>query len=498
MKISEKYIKSFLILTAFLLFYSNSNLIASDSFSPACQEAMRAILDLRPLDADSVLNEERIKNPGNPYIVYLEHYSEAIQLIITENPELYERFINQFEARLNKVDKLADDSPEKDWLISEMLFHAGLAQVKFGSRISGVNKILLSNRKINHNRQEYPDFLQNQKLTGIYNILFDQIPPFMKWAADMFGFSGNTEMGLYQLTQYYEHFAVSPGLAEEAALILALGYKLSDRTGEGFRFIREQTASIQNSNLVKYVCALSATYNYENEPALNMLGQIDRQKIQVTFHSLDYLTGRCKLNHLEPDAHVSLERYLNDYPGLDFKKDVCNRLSYFYLLQNDTVRYRNYKAMVSEVGQELRDRDQEAVIESEHRLIPDIRLLKARLLCDGGYLDEALGQMDAIDIKNLGNEAYIIEYHYRMGRILQLKQHNEQAIRELTRAYQDGKSLPLTFATRSAYFLGNLYENLGNYPVAREWYEKCLAVYSPDHTAPGVEDSAEKAIRRLR
>jgi tetratricopeptide (TPR) repeat protein len=232
--------------------------------------------------------------------------------------------------------------------------------------------------------------------------------------------------------------------------------------------------------------------------ALQILSGIHPPELQVTFYSLDYVTGRCKLNHLEPDANIYLEKYLAGYPGLDFKKDVCNRLSYYYLIQGDLKKYHSYKSKVMTIGQEIRDRDQEAALESQSGIVPQVALLKARLLCDGGYFDEALAIMKSIDPEQLTEKSHQLEYHYRLGRILQLSGKPEKAIPELTFAYDEGKSEPYTYATRAAFFLGRIYEDRKDYAQSNDWYERSIDAFSPAHTTEGVKDAAEKGEKRIK
>jgi tetratricopeptide (TPR) repeat protein len=191
-------------------------------------------------------------------------------------------------------------------------------------------------------------------------------------------------------------------------------------------------------------------------------------------------------------------KFLDDYSVQDYKKAACNRLSYCYLLEGNMQKYEEYKEKVFTVGQALRERDNEAILESSEKLIPHVGLLKARLLCDGGYFDAALGVMELINPDKMTEIAYRLEFYYRMGRILQLSGRPDQAILELSKAYIDGKSSPFTFATRSALNLGKIYEDKKEYALASQWYQRCEEVYSSLHTTEGVKDEAEKGVKRLR
>jgi len=422
----------------------------------------------------------------------------APPLIITEDEGLYEELIDRHDERMDLLEEFDDGSSYSQWLQAEMLFYTGLAQIRFGSRFNGATKMISSYLKIKDHKDKYPQFWQNQKLTGIYNIIFDFIPPFMRWATSMFGLSGNAVLGLHQLESYVEISRSTPGLAEEAVLVTSLGYKLTWQEQKGLSFLENLPEELHQNTLVAYLYASTARFAYHNDLALELLEKLRRKDLQVDFYSLDYLSGRCKLNHLEMDANLYLQRYLDQYPGLDYKKDVCNRLSLYYLIQGDTARYKEYHARVASTGQALRDPDQDAALEGRTELMPDIDLLRARLLCDGGYFKEAMDALTKTDPRFLAEQAYRLEYYYRKGRILQLDGKTDQAIPELTRSYDEGSEAPYTFATRSALQLGKIYEEKNDRKNAALWYERCIKAYSSEHTTEGVKDMAEKGLKRVK
>jgi tetratricopeptide (TPR) repeat protein len=478
-----------------LLFLSS---YASFDFNANCQQAMQDIFDLKIKTAREILQKEKSANPQNGYVVYLEHYSECIELIATEDIKVYEKIINSYEERMTQMDRMDDGSPQNGWLQAEILFQTGLAQVKFGTRINGVYKMLSSYKRIKAHRQEYPDFWQNQKLTGMFNIILDNIPSFIRWAADIFGFSGDSGLGIYQLTEYGKKAGRIRGLAEESVIMTNLGYLLSKQEDEAFKFLAGQDPDVLNVVLVKYLYSNTASFVYRNDLTIKLLSEINPGKLEVSFYAIPYSLGRCKLNHLEKDARNYLEDFLNDYSVLDYKKAACNRLSYCYLLEGNVQKFEEYRAKVAAVGQEIRDRDQEAILESSDPLIPHTGLLKARLLCDGGYFSMADSVMKAINPVSLNQPEYQLEYYYRKGRIFQLTGKPALAIQEFDIAFNQGKTLPYTYATRSALQLGNIYEDQKDYRSANDWYARCIEVYSDSHTTAGVKDMAEKGEKRVK
>jgi tetratricopeptide (TPR) repeat protein len=106
--------------------------------------------------------------------------------------------------------------------------------------------------------------------------------------------------------------------------------------------------------------------------------------------------------------------------------------------------------------------------------------------------------LNAIDPGQFTDPSARIEYYYRKGRITELKGQKKQAVHELEKAYQDGRTLPYTFATRAAFYLGKIYEEQGDFKTAALWYDRCIEAYSPEHTTEGILDSAERGAKRAK
>jgi hypothetical protein len=109
------------------------------------------------------------------------------------------------------------------------------------------------------------------------------------------------------------------------------------------------------------------------------------ENIYYKFHYLNYMLGMAKLYHLEADANVYLENYVNEFKGKTFLKAAYLKLAYHYLLHQNKEKYNYYLQEIPKHGNEITDEDKAAEKESKGSGSPNVYLLKSRLLFDGGY-----------------------------------------------------------------------------------------------------------------
>ena len=91
-----------------------------------------------------------------------------------------------------------------------------------------------------------------------------------------------------------------------------------------------------------------------------------------------------KLFHLEPDAAFYLERFVEQFKGKFYVKDVLQKLSWHYYLQGDQSKASHYRNQILSRGATATDADQQALKEARSSKWPNKLLLQARLLNDGG------------------------------------------------------------------------------------------------------------------
>jgi tetratricopeptide (TPR) repeat protein len=210
----------------------------------------------------------------------------------------------------------------------------------------------------------------------------------------------------------------------------------------------------------------------------------------------DLLLGIAKLYRLDADADQWLERFTTHFPGKNGLKEAWQKRAWYQLLQGNTTGYYSAMWNVKQLGAARSEPDKVALREANAAEIPDILLLKGRLLFDGGFFGRAFELLKNKGADYAAHWRNNLEYHYRMGRILHKTGKFEDAIRFYETTLNSGENAPWYFACNAALQLGVIYEAKQDTRQARTWYQKCLAIH-PEEYAGSLHAKAKAGLNRL-
>ncbi len=146
-------------------------------------------------------------------------------------------------------------------------------------------------------------------------------------------------------------------------------------------------------------------------------------------------------------------------------------------------------------GSNVHSRDSQALKEISYEQ-PDINLLRARLLSDGGNYDRALAQLVGKSNSDFKSLMHKIEFNYRLGRIYDLSSKFDLALKHYQLAIDLGKSQPYSFASNSALRSGVIYEKNKNIVRAKQFYNLAIDMKNHDYEN-SIENRAKEGLRRL-
>lgn len=462
----------------------------------SCLLAYDQILSLRLEDARKTINEGTSRDPSNPYLAFLDFYCQVVELIITDDIRKYEILTSKFNTALNKLDADEGQSPYYNALRSEMLFHLSLSNMKYGDKLTGARNLIKAHNAIHDNKEDYPDFWLNNKMSGVYDVVFSYLPSSFQWAAKIIGLKGDRNKGLKELKLYATEAASKTGLSSEAILLCSMGYSYGGNESEAYHYLSGIDPERLKNPLVRYYYAIVCLRTQRNDKGMELLGSLNQADYQVKFNGLDYLRGKALLNRLDKDAAVYLQRFYNGTYGNDYKKEIAHKISYNYLINGDYVQYQSWHDKAINYGAELTDRDREAMIDCEQDYTPLPALLRIKYLVEGGYFNRASEELTGISPSQIIKMPENLEYTYWSGRVSQHTGKIQEAMYLFDETIRKGEHQPYYFAADAAFQTGLLFEQANQSQNALTWYQKCLEINDSDYKE-FIGRKARSGISRL-
>lgn len=488
-------LRLFLIL---LLILCSFGARANFDFNSNCIKAYRSILSLKLNAARVLISNEKKRNPDNSIPYLLDNYVDYFTLLTTESKADFERLKNNKASRLSRMEKDDKSSPYYLFAQAEINLQWALTRGRFQEYFTSAIEINRAFNLLQENSKKFPSFLPNQKNLGMINAILGSVPDGMKRAMSTFGIRGNTANGLRILENLvlklpqssYSHFY------DEAVFYLA--YIQTDilNNASSYNKIIANTQEIDPESLLRtYIRSYAGMKMAHNQDAVNVLAKKPSGPEYQPYPYLDYLMGIAKVHFLDNGASGYLHSYLKNYRGINFVKDTYLNLAWLELLKGNVNGYHSYIGQLKTRGYALHEKDKQALIEANDP-IPDISLLKARLLFDGGYYERALRQIDdkkMDDFKILRDK---IEYCYRLGRIYDEISKDEFALKFYQFAIDLGRDERYYFASNAALRMAAVYEKKKDLVRARQFYNTALNMRGHDYEN-SIENKAKEGLKRV-
>ena len=154
------------------------------------------------------------------------------------------------------------------------------------------------------------------------------------------------------------------------------------------------------------------------------------------------------------NAEKELLSFINTFKGNFYVKDAYEKLSLIAYLQNDLKKANEYRAEVIKKGNLITEADKLAYQNANAKIWPNLLLLKARILSDGGFQAQALNVLADKTSLDFTTEEDRAEFSYRLARIYDLMGDKELAIKYYKSTIVKGKNLKQYFAARAALQIG--------------------------------------------
>jgi tetratricopeptide (TPR) repeat protein len=488
------------ILTLLFLFLSNP-LFASFQMNERMQQSYTHIINLEFEAANHLLHIEQIEHPDNAILFLHHNYIDFLTVLIGEEEKFFSTAKDLKSDRIDFIQQGDDSSPYYLYAQAEVHLQWAFARLKFEEYLTAAYEIQKAYSLLEKNQEQFPDFKLNLKGLGLLHTLVGAIPEKYQWVIKLVGMEGSVELGLSELKSLLKDEEM--GLYHSEILFLTAFLQLNMTNDEiAYKQLLDDIGSKYSDNyLLNFAAARLSHALGENDLCVKVLENRPTIQGKLSFHYLDYLLGMSYLYKLEYEkSKVYFTLFLSNFKGNNYIKSAYHKLAWIFFLQGED---NNYFELVKAKGIASIDEDKVALKEAnsaiKNKYHTCSRLLRTRLLYDGGYYDEALLEISSVKILKKYSGFYD-EYWYRLARIKsKLNYEDVVVITNYQKSYDlgiaDNQSTNY-YAPMSALQIGLIYEKQNKFNQAKIYFEKCLSLSDFDYER-GIHQKAKVGLVRV-
>jgi len=490
------------LVAIFFLLFSSTTLHAQKvyEFNSTCQQAYQEITKLKIANGLALVEKARQQNPDNLIPELLESYADFYVLFLNEDPKEYQARYPKFSERIDLLEQGPKSSPFYYFCLSMVRVHRAASAIKFGKIWDAGWDFKKAYSLIKENKKQFPTFTPNDLVYGSLQAVVGTIPKGYKWIAGLFGMKGSLTEGMRIVRGFINsNDPWSRVFFNEAAFMYPyLMFYIENKKDEALAFVQQRKLDIVNNHLHAYMAANLGINNKQSEYAKNVILNRNKSDEYLKTTVWDFELGFTKLYHLETqDAIKYLENFTNNFKGKFYLKDAYQKLSWCYYLQGNQARAEEARNNIVKKGATDSDADKQALKDAKAGKWPNILLLKARLLSDGGYNNEAAALLQGKTEDDFTKEEEKLEFAYRVARIYDDLERSDDAIRNYLIAIRMGQNRKEYFAARAALQIGQIYEKRGQKALAISFYQQCLDMEDHEYKN-SLDQRAKSGIARCK
>jgi hypothetical protein len=462
-----------------------------------CVKAYHDVISLKINKAQPVLNAEKIRNPQNLVPLLIENYIDFFVLFLNEDPAERKARIGNWESRLNAIDAAPDNVAFKKFASSVINLQWAVVEMKFGNKWSAGWAFRDAFKQAKQNQAAFPNFTPNLIITGPMQMAAATIPKNYRWLSNLLGIKGTMQQGIASMKQFMASTDTWANLYREEGIFYQcyMQFYLLNQPEEALQFISTNQLDTRNNHLFTYMAANLYLNNKQSGRCKTIVLNRNTGAEYLNTGIWDYELAYAKLFHLEPDAGQYLERYLANFKGDFYVKDCWLKLALFYYLNNNTSQYKRCITNTLKRGAAKTDADKRALKEANIDRPPNVMLLKARFLNDGGFYQEALGVLAGKSSNDFTKDEDKLEFMYRVARIYDDLNRYDEALKAYQATINFGKERTEYFAARAALQCGLIYEKQGNMAKAIAFYQQCIDMDDHDYK-DSLDQKAKTGLAR--
>jgi len=492
--------KIFLTVLILLVFCSTTHAEKVYEFNSTCQQAYKEIVQLKLNAGQALVNKAKQQNPDNLIPLVLESYIDFFTLFFNEDPAEFKVRLPKFEERIKALKEGSTTSPFYNFCLGAVYLHKVAVNIKQDNKTRAGLDFQTAYKYIKQNSKAFPTFVPNQLMFGGLKAIAGTIPKGYQWVAGLFGIKGNIHEGMTAINSFINSNDPWAKLMfnEAAFMYCYLKFYIENDKDGALQFIQQRKLDVVNNHLFTYMAANLSINHKQIHKAATIVQNRNKSNEYLPTAVWDFQMGFIHLYQLNTQQAIQyFNAYLSKFRGSFYVKDIYQKLSWCYYLQGNQTAAEEARKNCIKKGASITDADKQALKDAKKNTWPNVVLLKARILNDGGLNQEATEVLQGKSTSSFTNIAEQLEFTYRVGRINDDLGKDEAAIAFYLKAIAIGKTRTEYYAARAALQIGMIYEQKGNKNTAIQYYEQCLEMDNHDYKN-SLDQRAKSGIARCK
>lgn len=459
----------------FLFFLSLISVNAQEfKYSANCVKAYENIIALKLDSGKYFIDLEKASRPNNHYVLLLENYIDFLSIYCSGDNKAIESKQKDFDARIKTIkNSNLESSPYYLYIQAEIQLQAAMLLVKNNEYISTIFYLRRCLKLLELNMENFPNFKANKKSLGVLYSILGSVPDSFKTGLSIFGLNGDIKEGMKMLKTLssdksfeYQH--------ETATIYAYMLLHLNSDSEKAWQVLQKNGFFNSKSKMDAYTIGHIGIYGSHNDEGIAALQKNTFQKNYIAYPLMNFMLGLGKTYRQDTDANKYFKVFLAQNKGEDHIKSAYQKMAWNELIKGNTQGYFELKEAIKNNGRTQIDADKQAEKEVYNLTIPNAVLLKSRLLSDGNYSTKAYKLLSEYDEAFFLMPTEKIEYHYRLGRILEKQGKYSEAISYYNKTIILNEGIEAYFGANASYLIGHIYEKQNDLTKAQDYYEKCL------------------------
>jgi len=467
------------------------------NYTPLCHKAYEQYMSLQFAEGNETIRQEMRANPYNLMAIYIADYADCLLLLFNGDKKDYEQLHRHLDQRQDLLNRGDASSPWYRLCKGGIYMHWAFVYVRMGEEFKAANNFRKSFALLKENREQYPDFEYNNIMFGLEEAAVGAIPDDYKWIAAIFGMKGSIKKGMAKIESFVnKHNAQEPMYNDALVYYAYLKYYLQSRQEDTWQMVNSDKFTSQNRLLLEFI-KINIALNYRKaDAAISALKNNVSPQQYKSFPIFYYEMGNALLHKLDPGCLRYFDNFLSLYNGGSFVKDTWYKKAMIYHMQGNNAKATECRNMIRTAGNSLFDADKKAVRFEASGGWPNIPLMQASQLIDGGYYQQALAILAPYKEADFINVPDKAEYHFRMGRAYDELADDDKALLYYKNTIAIGRERKEHFAARAALHTGMIYERRRQVQQALSSYQMCLDMPVQDFKN-SIRQQAKAGINRI-